>query len=182
MPLPKTKPPRIQIQDPWPAVDCGRYPAKRSLGDTVEVWADIFRDGHDQLGAAVRYRSPSSEEWREAPMRHVDSDRWAGSFVVDELGRWSFTVAAWVDRFASWREELRRKVDGGQDDVSSELAEGAALMGYVSLDAPSGLATTATDRSEPILARKSVVLRWPAVPWKLPSVVMPGMGKASRAA
>jgi starch synthase (maltosyl-transferring) len=149
MPLPKTKPPRIQIQDPWPAVDCGRYPVTRSLGDTVEVWADIFRDGHEQLGAAVRYRSPGSKEWREAPMRHVDTDRWTGSFVADELGRWSFTIEAWVDRLASWRDELRRKSEGGQKDLSSELAEGAALLGYVSLDVASGLATTATDRSEP---------------------------------
>jgi starch synthase (maltosyl-transferring) len=147
--LPKTKPPRIQIEDPWPSIDCGRYPVKRTLGDTVEVWADIFRDGHEQLGAAVRYRAPGAKEWREAPMRHVDSDRWSGSFVVDELGRWTFAIAAWVDRFASWRDELRRKVEGGQKDLASELAEGAALMGYVSLDVESGLATTATDRSEP---------------------------------
>ncbi len=149
MPLPKTKPPRIQIQDPWPSIDCGRYPVKRTLGDVVEVWADIFRDGHEQLGAAVRYRAPGAKEWREAPMRHVDSDRWTGSFVVDELGRWTFAVSAWVDRFASWREELRRKVQGGQKDLASELAEGAALMGFVSLDVESGLATTASDRSEP---------------------------------
>jgi starch synthase (maltosyl-transferring) len=147
--LPKTKSPRIQIEDPWPSIDCGRYPVKRTLGDTVEVWADIFRDGHEQLGAAVQYRAPGAKEWREAPMRHVDSDRWSGSFVVDELGRWTFTISAWVDRFASWRDELRRKVEGGQKDLASELAEGAALMGYVPLDVESGLATTATDRSEP---------------------------------
>src|SRR5438105_3058629 len=148
MPIPKTRPPRIQIQDPWPAIDCGRYPAKRSVGETVEVWADVFRDGHEQLGVAVRYRGPRAREWLEAPMRHVESDRWTGSFPVDELGRWQFTVEAWVDRFATWREEVRRKAQAGQEDLSSELAEGATLFGVESLDLETGLALKAEDRSE----------------------------------
>ena len=58
MSLPKNRPPRIQIEDVWPEIDCGRYPVKRSLGDEVEVWATIFRDGHELLGAAVLYRAP----------------------------------------------------------------------------------------------------------------------------
>src|SRR5438552_4166979 len=147
MPLPKVKPSRIQIEDVWPSIDCGRYPAKRSAGDPVEVWADVFRDGHEKLGAAIRYR-PAGGRWREAPLRHFESDRWVGSFDVDALGRWTFAVVAWVDRFASWRDELRRKVDAGQEDLSSELAEGAALMGFETLDVATALATTATDRSE----------------------------------
>ena len=43
------------------------------------------------------------------------NDRWTGAFEVDELGRWEFAVEAWVDRFATWRDELRRKVAGGAD-------------------------------------------------------------------
>ena len=45
MPLPQTRTQRIQIEDVWPQLDCGRYPVKRSVGDEVEVWATIFRDG-----------------------------------------------------------------------------------------------------------------------------------------
>jgi len=158
MPVPKTRPPRIQLQDPWPRIDCGRYPARRSLGDTVEVWCDIFRDGHEQLGAALRYLAPGAREWVETPMRHVDSDRWTGSFVVDELGRWQFTVEAWVDRFASWRDELRRKSGAGQEDLSSELAEGSALLGIASLDVQTALADTSADRSEPTQLAKPLEL------------------------
>jgi starch synthase (maltosyl-transferring) len=121
-------PPRIVIQDVWPQVDCGRWPPKRSLGDTVEVWADVFRDGHEVLRAAVRYKRPSARRYQETPMEHVSADRWNGSFVVDELGRWCFTVESWVDRFASWRRELSRKAEAGQVDFSSELLEGAALL------------------------------------------------------
>src|SRR5258708_3315323 len=125
MPVPDKRPPRIQIQDVWPSVDCGRYPPKRTLGDTVEIWADVFRDGHEQLGAAVRYRGPGERRWREAPMSHFENDRWTGSFAANELGRWTFHVVAWVDRFASWRHEVSRKHDAGQEDLSSELAEGS---------------------------------------------------------
>ena len=90
MPSSENKPPRIQIEDVWPQVDCGRYPVKRSVGDAVEVWATIFRDGHEVLGAAVLYRAPGSSDWQEAPMRFEGNDRFVGSFHVTELGRWEF--------------------------------------------------------------------------------------------
>ena len=148
MSLPQNRPPRIQIEDVWPEIDCGRYPVKRSLGDEVEVWATIFRDGHEVLGAAVLYRAPGSSAWQEAPMRFEGNDRFVGSFHVTELGRWEFTVQAWVDRLASFRDELRRKVEGGQTDLESELQEGAALMKVLELDVKTALASTETDRHE----------------------------------
>ncbi len=144
-----TRPPRIQIEDVWPQIDCGRYPVKRSVGDEVEVWATIFRDGHELIGAAILYRAPGAPEWEEAPMRQAEPDRWTGSFHVDRCGRWEFTVQAWVDRFESWRDELRRKVEAGQTDLDSELQEGAALMKTRKLDVKTALATTDRDRSEP---------------------------------
>ena len=79
MTLPQTKPPRIQIEDVWPQIDCGRYPVKRSVGDEVEVWATIFRDGHELLGASVLYRAPGTSKWQEAPLTKTDQpDRWTG--------------------------------------------------------------------------------------------------------
>src|SRR6478672_343343 len=151
MPVPHTKPPRIQIEDVWPQLDCGRYPVKRSVGDEVEVWATIFRDGHELLGAAIRYRAPGSSQWEEVEVLKVEDqpDRWTGAFHVDRCGRWEFTIEAWVDRFESWRDELRRKVEAGQTDLASELQEGAALLEVRKLDVATGLATTERDRSEP---------------------------------
>jgi len=148
MPPPKNKPPRIQIEDVWPQIDCGRYPVKRSHGDEVEVWARIFRDGHESLGAVVLYRGPESVAWREAPLSGVGNDRWTGSFHVDAPGRWQFTVQAWVDRFESFRDELRRKVEAGQADLDSELKEGALLFGVEELYVQTALASTESDRSE----------------------------------
>jgi starch synthase (maltosyl-transferring) len=114
-------------------LDCARYPAKRSLGDEVEVWADVFTDGHDVLCAVVRYRPPGARTFLESPMEPAGNDRWHGSFVVSELGRWQYTVTAWIDRWASWLWELNRKVEAGQKNLSSELLEGAALAGVESL-------------------------------------------------
>jgi starch synthase (maltosyl-transferring) len=150
MPLPKTThpPPRIQIQEVWPQLDCGRYPVKRTLGEAVEVWADIFRDGHEILFADVLYRRAGKRRWLRAPMEHASADRWRGSFVPEELGRWQFTIEAWVDRAASWRHELRRKVDAGQEDLAGELSEGATLLDVPGLTADEGLADTTEDRSE----------------------------------
>jgi starch synthase (maltosyl-transferring) len=135
MPVPKTvkpPPPRIQIGQPAPMIDCGRYPSKRTVGDAVAVSADIFADGHDVLRAVVRSCPPGSKRWEENAMvridAHVDGDRWAGQFDVDRLGRYAWTIEAWTDAFASWREELRRKIDARQSDLSSELSEGEVLL------------------------------------------------------
>jgi len=149
MPSPENKPPRIQIEDVWPQVDCGRYPVKRSVGDAVEVWATIFRDGHEALGAAVLVREPGATSWQETPLDPVGNDRWTGTFHVDRPGGWEFTILAWVDRFESFRDELRRKVEAGQTELDSELQEGALLVGVKKLDVETALASTDPDRSEP---------------------------------
>jgi starch synthase (maltosyl-transferring) len=150
MPPPKTKEPPSRILIQWiePRVDCGRSAVKRTLGDRVEVSARIFRDGHEILGAAVRARKKGERRWRESLMYHAGNDRWVGHFEVDRSGRWEFAVGAWVDRFASWRHELRRKVDAGQEDLSGELSEGAALHGVESVTVEEALAGGESDRSE----------------------------------
>jgi starch synthase (maltosyl-transferring) len=129
---PAEPPARIQIENPSPVVAAGRFPAKRCVGDVVNVAADIFRDGHDLLRAVVRFRAPGADSWDEAPMRAIDAAvqgvAWAGSFPVEAIGRWEFDVEAWTDVFATWRDELRRKVEAGQIDLTGELGEGQALL------------------------------------------------------
>jgi starch synthase (maltosyl-transferring) len=149
VPLPKTNtpPPRIQILEVEPQVDCGRFPVKRVAGERVDVAARIFRDGHDVLGAAVRYRPAGASRWQEAPLEPRGNDHWSGSFPVDRPGAWSFRIEAWTDRIASFRDELRRKLEGGQDDLSGELAEGAALLGRPAVTVEEALAAPARDRT-----------------------------------
>ena len=148
MPLPKTTQPpaRIQIQAIEPIVDCGRYAVKRTVGDRVEVYATIFKDGHDTLAGAVRVRGPGERSWQEVPLAAFGNDRWGGSFTVDRPGRWEFAVAAWTDRVATWQEEIRRKVGAGETELKGELSEGAVLLGRDSVTVEEGLAAEAGDR------------------------------------
>jgi starch synthase (maltosyl-transferring) len=148
VPIPKTTPARIQIQEVSPQVDCGRYPVKRTAADEVEVTARIFRDGHETLGAAVRHKGPDATRWSETPLEPLGNDVWAGSFEVDRPGLWSFRVEAWVDRVASFQEELRRKVAAGQADLAGELSEGSVLLGDDELTVETALAAPAGTRTE----------------------------------
>ena len=124
---------RIVISDVVPQVDCGRWPAKACVGDRVSIAATIVRDGHEPLRAVVRHRKGRAR-WREEPLRFLGSDRYAGSFPVDAVGRWQFEVEAWVDRHAAWLDEHDRKVAAGQSDLAGELAEGEALFGPGSVE------------------------------------------------
>jgi len=134
MPLPdgRRPPPRILIERPQPSVDGGRYPAKACVGDEVPVSADVFRDGHEVLRAVVRYRGPGDTEWSEAALAPYDADiggnGFEGSFPVDRQGGWSFAFEAWADAFGSWRTEITRKLDADQEDLTSELLEGKAIV------------------------------------------------------
>ena len=118
---------RVVVEGVLPQVDGGRFPVKRVAGDQVVVTADVFADGHDVLAAALLFRKAGDRDWQETPMALLDNDRWSGQFVVDALGRYEYTVEGWIDRFESWRHELTKKFEAGQD-VSSELLEGAALI------------------------------------------------------
>ena len=124
-------PARILIERPQPSVDCGRYAAKACVGDEVPVSADVFRDGHEVLRAVVRYRGPGDEAWREAALApydaHIGGNGFAGAFPVDRQGRWSFAFEAWADGFGSWRTEVSRRLDAGQEELDSELLEGRAI-------------------------------------------------------
>ena len=113
-----------------PELDAGRYAVKRAVGDELEVSAALFKDGHELLAARVRYRGPNDATWRTLRMRHDnDADRWSAHFPVDQVGTWTFTVEAWTDVFATWRSELEKKHNAGQD-IASELLEGAQILEF----------------------------------------------------
>ncbi len=118
---------RIALEDVYPELDCGRYPIKRGAGDTLEVWADIFRDGHDAIAAALLYRRAEEAHWREVPMRLFDNDRWVGRAPLAETGRYRYTIEAWSDRFASWRADTMKKRAAG-DDIALDLEDGSAMI------------------------------------------------------
>ena len=119
--------PRFLIEDIFPSVDSGRYPVKRIAGESVDVWADIFREGHDVLAAALLWRPESDADWRRVPMQLHGNDRWHGSFTPPAPGVYLFAIEAWTDQFATWRKEFGIRKDAGQD-LSLAAREGLELV------------------------------------------------------
>src|SRR4030095_4637084 len=118
---------RIAIERVYPELDGGRFPVKRIVGDVMEVWADIFGDGHDKLQARIKYRTAAEADWSEAPMEFFDNDRWIGRFPLTHNADYIYTVEAWRDLFGSWRAEVTKKRTAGQD-LHLELEEGRILV------------------------------------------------------
>ena len=117
----------IVIERIVPLLDGGRHPVKRVVGDTLLVTADIFADGHDMLDAALLLRADDEREWREAPMRHVDNDRWSGEVELTR-NRWHrYAIEAWRDAFGTWRDGLDKKV-AASVGVATELHEGRVML------------------------------------------------------
>src|SRR5262249_45940810 len=132
----------VVIDRVTPAVDGGRFPIKRTVGDKVNVRATVFADGHDGVVAQLRYRrmppipDPNTaaennlaESWNEMPMTSTSpgTDEWTAAFEVDGLGWYEYSISGWVDAFRAWRRNLEKKAAAGQE-ISVELLEGSMLI------------------------------------------------------
>jgi starch synthase (maltosyl-transferring) len=148
---------RVVIEEIQPQVDCGRYPARRILGDRVEVSAAIFCDGHDHVAARVLYKADGDGQWRSAAMTALPNDMWHGSFVVDRLGPCSFTIQAWVDHFDTWTYDLKKRLAAQPDPSSPDPARRdlppqdipvALTIGALLVDQATVRAATAGEKSD----------------------------------
>jgi starch synthase (maltosyl-transferring) len=125
---------RVIIENVSPEIDCGRFPARRAIGEKVRVEADIFADGHDLLSAELFHRKTGDLEWNIKPMSLVINDRWEAYFLMGELGEYEFTIQAWVDRFKTWKSGIEKKSAAGIN-ISLELKEGKILVQEAALRA-----------------------------------------------
>ena len=122
-----TEAPRIVIENLTPRVEGGPFAAKRIVGETVMVEADIFMDGHDVLGAELLWKAADQKSWNRTPMTPLPNDRWQAAMTPQRVGRWLFTVEAWLDELATVRHAMKVKREAGQD-ISVELAEEKELV------------------------------------------------------
>ncbi|MDQ2868771.1 MAG: alpha-1,4-glucan--maltose-1-phosphate maltosyltransferase [Verrucomicrobiota bacterium] len=120
--------PTAVIENLRPLIDGGRYPIKRVVGEDLVVDADIFKDGHDVVAAALKWRVAGTSLWHETPMALVDNDRWRAACTFYENAIYEYTVEAWTDVFAGWRHEFAAKFKAGVTPLVSEALEGAALL------------------------------------------------------
>src|SRR5712691_8805596 len=120
--------PGAVIENLQPLVEGGRYPIKRVVGDDVVVEADIFKDGHDIVAAALKWRVVGELHWHETVMTHLGNDRWRGICSLYEIATYEYTVEAWTDVFGGWRDEFGAKFEAGIANLTSEKLEGAELL------------------------------------------------------
>ncbi|MDZ7729682.1 MAG: alpha-1,4-glucan--maltose-1-phosphate maltosyltransferase [Dehalococcoidia bacterium] len=133
--------PMISIVDIQPAVDGGRYPVKRVVGDTLSATAVVLKGGYESLRVELRYHRPGEHTWRGTPMRYVyEDDNWVAELPLDQVGAWQFTVAAATDHFGTWRNEIERKHGAGRD-LSAEIQEGVELLRHAAGAADSRVAS-----------------------------------------
>ena len=129
----------FHIEDIYPQIDGGRFPVKRIAGERVEVWADIYRDGHDVIDCALVWRLEQEREWRRAPMVHHENDRWGGWFVPEQPGRYVYAIEAWTDEFATWRHGFELKQKAGAD-LTLDAIEGAGMLTKAQAGGPAAAA------------------------------------------
>ncbi|MGW1720452.1 maltotransferase domain-containing protein, partial [Streptomyces sp. NPDC002156] len=119
---------RIPVRDVRPAVEGGRRPAKAVAGETFQVTATVFREGHDAVGANVVLCDPEGRPGPWTPMRELapGSDRWGADVTPDATGHWTYQVEAWGDPISTWRHHAGIKIPAGID-TGLVLEEGAQL-------------------------------------------------------
>ncbi|HRG08564.1 MAG TPA: alpha-1,4-glucan--maltose-1-phosphate maltosyltransferase [Cyclobacteriaceae bacterium] len=118
---------RVLIENVQPQVDGGLYPAKRTVGERVDVTAAIFGDGHDHIRGEVLFKKQGSKQWSTVELATAYNDEWQASFYVPEKGNYVFTVQAWIDHFETWYDGFKKKALA-KVDVTVELAEGVLFL------------------------------------------------------
>ncbi|MFF9094704.1 alpha-1,4-glucan--maltose-1-phosphate maltosyltransferase [Streptomyces sp. NPDC014802] len=134
---------RIPVRDVHPRVECGRRPAKAVVGETFQVTATVFREGHDAVAANVVLRGPDGRKGPWTAMRELaeGSDRWGAEVTPDAEGHWTYTVEAWSDPVTTWRRHAAIKIPAGID-TGLVLEEGGQLYERAAARAPRGPART----------------------------------------
>jgi starch synthase (maltosyl-transferring) len=117
---------RAVIDAVLPAVDAGRFPAKRIAGEPVRIEAHCMTDGHDRLRVVLRWQAVHAAELYELDMVPLPDDVWWCEITPPLPGRYRYTVMAWVDHFESWRHELERRQELA--DIRIALQAGAELV------------------------------------------------------
>ncbi|MGA4532995.1 alpha-1,4-glucan--maltose-1-phosphate maltosyltransferase [Ectopseudomonas chengduensis] len=130
--------PRLAIEALQPILEGGRFASKCLSGRPLPVSAVIFSDGHEQLAADLLWRANGEATWQRTPMQALGNDRWSAVLRIDQQGRAEFAIEAWLDVYASFRQELVKKL-GASVPVELELQEGAQLVRRIAAQAPDEL-------------------------------------------
>ncbi|NOX99792.1 MAG: alpha-1,4-glucan--maltose-1-phosphate maltosyltransferase [Verrucomicrobia bacterium] len=143
-----TEPKSVVIENVTPSIAGGRHSVKRVPGEQFTVEADIFKDGHDELEAVLKWKTPKARVWQEVRMLPLENDRWSASCSFNKTGKYQFTIEAWGDSFFSWLHDLERRLDGDQTSFDTEFSEGSQILLSASTRALSTKKPRASDKSD----------------------------------
>jgi starch synthase (maltosyl-transferring) len=113
---------RFVFEDIYPSLEGGRFAVKRIAGEAVDIWVDIFREGHDLIAAELHWRTLKERAWHSGALEPYGSDRWHGAFTPSAPGLYVYAIEAWTDRFATWRRDYLLKQEAGEDLKTERLA------------------------------------------------------------
>lgn len=123
----KKVPPRVIIDRIYPAVDCGKFPVKRVINEIVRVRAIILCDGHDIIKGNLLYRFAGERVWKKTALSYDENDGWHGHFIPDRIGTWQYAVEADIDHYGTWRRDLLKRLEAGQN-VRADIRIGMTLL------------------------------------------------------
>ena len=139
---------RIPIMEVSPVLEHGRYPVKASVGETFTVTAQVFREGHDALGAGVVLTDPKGKDRPLVLLEKTsEPDFYTAQVTPDSEGAWSFRIEAWSDPYATWRHAAEIKITA-DIDVELMFTEGALVLERAAKGVPAkqkALRTTLTE-------------------------------------
>ncbi|QOQ39899.1 alpha-1,4-glucan--maltose-1-phosphate maltosyltransferase [Trueperella pecoris] len=120
---------RIPIVGVSPVLHNGAWPAKGTVNEAFPVTATVFREGHDQFGAAAVLVDPQGKEIQESIMfdSHPGLNIYKGWLTPTSSGQWEFFVRAWSDPMATWYHDAEIKLNAGVD-VELVFLEGERLL------------------------------------------------------
>lgn len=127
--------PAVVIENLYPCIEGGRHPVKRIVGEPLDVYADIFKDGHDVVSAVLRWRPVGNQRWFEREMLPLENDRWHGNCIFESIGRWEYVIEAWGDTFRTWKKAFKVRCEAKDPDVPIEARDGARLLNEAALRA-----------------------------------------------
>jgi starch synthase (maltosyl-transferring) len=115
--------------------DCPRLTVEHAEKNSFSEISAIKREQlakkaeNNAFSAGSANSAVKRDQWRETPMilESPGTDRWTARFDAGPVGWHEYQIVAWVDRFLTWRRDVKVKAAAGQD-VSLELLEGSMLV------------------------------------------------------
>lgn len=120
-------PSSVVIDRVVPMIEGGRFAVKRYLDEEVKVTAHLLVHGHDLPKGRMHVRHQSEAESTTYQLKAEYNDEWSATFKPTKLGNYICTVEAAMDRFGTWKSDVQKKRNAGQN-ITIDLQIGVQIL------------------------------------------------------